>query len=259
MGHLVLISPMFMARFVLIYLKLVLKLKSIIILSFQEDLISGAVYSAAHIRRSSYQEEFSGAEPDKMTVTWKGRRETLKQRLFVDIAMVFLDTNIAIDSNLSGGARAGDVASQALVDEMCAVANIAPVTAQAICDAVFQAGHSYPVWVEMNSLVAQVVNEKLQPFTVCQDRHSLDQDTFNAIEARLLAHFNVSVTRFRIGGAVERREWVSSIKLKYRNARRLIKFAQALAENIATLREDTRAIRAKHYLFWMIVPKACIK
>ena len=54
------------------------------------------------------------------------------------------------------------------------------------------------------------------------------------------------------GQARERRVWVSSIKLKYRNARRPM-FAQAMAQYIATLEEDTHATRAKHYLFWMTV------
>jgi hypothetical protein len=30
-------------------------------------------------------------------------------------------------------------------------------------------------------------------------------------------------------------------------------FAQAMAEYIAAIKEDTRATRATHYLFWMIV------
>ena len=172
-----------------------------------------------------------------------------------------MTTHVAIDNNLSGGAQGqgGDICSRAMLDGLCAMARINPVTAQNICVAVFETGHSHRVWSEINSVVGQVVDKQLPSLPVSADRHSLDQDTFNAIEARLLAHFNVSVTRFRIGGAVEKRKWVSSIKLKYRNVRRLIKFAQALAEHIATLREDTRAIRAKHYWVWMNVPQDCIK
>jgi hypothetical protein len=30
-------------------------------------------------------------------------------------------------------------------------------------------------------------------------------------------------------------------------------FAQRMAQYVATLKENTRALRAKHYLFWMIV------
>ncbi len=96
-------------------------------------------------------------------------------------------------------------------------------------------------------------------FDVC---HSVDQATFDAvtyircsdaIETRLLTHFNVSVAPFGPGGSArERRAWVSSIKLKYRNARRLM-FAQAMAQYIAQLEENTHATRAKHYLFWMLV------
>jgi hypothetical protein len=189
----------------------------------------------------------------KMAVSWKGRRVTLTERLFIDIATLFLDTNVAMDINLSGGANKGDVASRALVDGLCVMANIVPVTAQVISAAVFQTGHSQRVWVEMNSLVAQAVDETLPPLPVCPDRHSLDQVTFDAIETRLRTHFNVNVGGFRPGGpGREIRVWVSSIKLKYRNARRLM-FAQAMAQYIATLEEDTHATRAKHYLFWMIV------
>ena len=141
----------------------------------------------------------------------------------------------------------------AMVDGLCAMANIVPVTGQVICAAVFQCGHSYHVWAAMKSLVGQAVDETLPPLPVVDDRHSLDQVSFDAIETRLLTYFNVFVARFRPGGSArERREWVSSIKLRYRNARRLM-FAQAMAEYIAALEEDTHATRAKHYLFWMIV------
>ena len=105
----------------------------------------------------------------------------------------------------------------------------------------------------MNSVVGQAVNKQLPPLPVFDDRHSLDAATFDDIETRLLTQFNVSVARFGPGGsALERRAWVSSIKLKYRNARRLM-FAQAMAQYIAQLEENTHATRAKHYLFWMIV------
>jgi hypothetical protein len=118
-----------------------------------------------------------------------------------------------------------------MVDGLCAMANIVPVTAQVIGAAVFQSGHSYRVWTEMNSLVGHAVDETLPPLPV----------------------FDVSVARFRPGGSGQaRREWVSSIKLKYRNARRLM-LAQAMAQYIAALEENTHATRAKHYLFWMIV------
>jgi hypothetical protein len=105
----------------------------------------------------------------------------------------------------------------------------------------------------MNSLVGQAVDKTLPPLPVLHDRHSLDHVTFDVIETRLRTHFNVNVGGFRPGGsAIQRRVWVSSIKLKYRNARRPM-FAQAMAKYIATLEEDTHASRAKHYLFWMIV------
>ena len=105
----------------------------------------------------------------------------------------------------------------------------------------------------MNSEVGQVVDKPLPPLPVSADRHSLDQATFNAIETRLLAHFNVPVARFGLGGSwKEKKAWASSIKLKYRNARRLM-FAQAMAEYIAQLEENTHATRVKHYLFWMLV------
>ena len=133
------------------------------------------------------------------------------------------------------------------------MAHIVPVTAQVICAAFFETGHSLPVWSEMNSVVGQAVDKQLPPLPVFADRHSLDQATFNVIETRLLTRFNVSVARFGPGGsALERRAWVSSIKLKYRNARRLM-FAQAMAEYIAQLEENTHATRVKHYLFWMLV------
>ena len=105
----------------------------------------------------------------------------------------------------------------------------------------------------MNSEVGQTVETQLPPLPVFDDRHSLDQATFDATETRLLTHFNVSVARFGPGGsALERRAWVSSIKLKYRNARRLTS-AQSMAQYIAQLEENTHAMRAKHYIFWMIV------
>ena len=130
---------------------------------------------------------------------------------------------------------------------------IVPVTAQVICAAVFETGHSKSVWTEMNSEVGQTVETQLPPLPVFDDRHSLDQATFDATETRLLTHFHVSVARFGPGGSArERRAWVSSIKLKYRNARRLM-FAQAMAQYIAQLEENTHATRAKHYLFWMLV------
>jgi hypothetical protein len=187
-----------------------------------------------------------------MAVNWKGRRETLTEKMFIDIATLFLDTNVAIDSNLSGVASRGDIASRAMVDGLCAMANIVPVTAQAIGAAVLQSGHTYTEWAEMNSLASQAADETLPPLPGFHNRHSLDEVAFEAIETRLLTHFNVTVARFRPGGSErERRVWVSSIKLKYRNARRLM-FAQAMAKYIAALEEDTHATRAKHYLFWMI-------
>jgi hypothetical protein len=156
--------------------------------------------------------------------------------------MQVLDTNIAIDINLSGAAGKGDVASRSMVDRLCAMANIVPVTAQVIGAAVFQSGHSYRVWAEMNLLVAQAVDETLPPLPVFLDRHSLDPVTFDAIENCFLTYFNVSIARFRRGNVQERnlKEWVSSIKLKCRNARRLM-FAQAMAKYIANLAEDTHA------------------
>jgi hypothetical protein len=70
-------------------------------------------------------------------------------------------------------------------------------------------------------------------FTCRYDRHSLDTATFDAIKTRLLTHFNVSVAPFGPrGSSRERRAWVYSIKLKYRNARRLI-FARAMTQYIA--------------------------
>ncbi len=138
-----------------------------------------------------------------------------------------------------------------MVDGLCAMARIDPVTAWNICVAVFETGHSHRVWSEMNSVVGQVVDKQLPSLPVFADRHSLDQATFNAIETRLLTHFNVSVVRFG-GSWKEKKAWVSSIKLKYRNARRLL-FAQAMAQYIAQLEENTHATRAKHYLFWMFV------
>jgi hypothetical protein len=108
------------------------------------------------------------------------------------------------------------------------MADIVPVTAQVICAAVFETGHSKSVWTEMNSEVGQTVETQLPPLPVFDDRHSLDQATFDATETRLLTHFHVIVARFGPGGSArERRAWVSSIKLKYRNARRPM-FAQAM-------------------------------
>jgi hypothetical protein len=138
------------------------------------------------------------------------------------------------------------------------MAHIGPVAAQNICAAVFGTGHTKQVFQEMNSVVWQAVDKQLPSLPVVDDRHSLDQATFDAIETRLLTHFNVSVARFGPGGSLrERRAWVSSIKLKYRNARRLM-FAQTMAQYIAQLAENTHATRAKHYLFWML-PNFCRK
>ena len=189
-----------------------------------------------------------------MVVKWEGRRATLTEKLFVDIATSFLTTHVAIDSNLSGGASGdGNVASRAMVDGLCVMAHIAPVAAQNICDAVFETGHTRLVFQEMNSVVGQAVNKQLPPLPFFDDRHSLDQATFDAIETRLLEHFNVYVARFAPGGSARaRRAWVSSIKLKYRNARRLL-FAQTMTQYIAQLEENTHATRVKHYLFWMLV------
>jgi len=46
----------------------------------------------------------SASKPVKMVVDWKGRRATLTEQLFIDIATSFLTTHVAIDRNLSGGA-----------------------------------------------------------------------------------------------------------------------------------------------------------
>jgi hypothetical protein len=198
----------------------------------------------------------SANEPIKMLVNWKGSRKTLTDNLFVDIATSFLTTHVAIDRNLLGGASAAgksDFTSRAMVDVLCAMAKITTVAAQDICDAVFATGHSHRVYEEMNSIVGRAVDEQLQPLPVFANRHSLDAATFDDIETRLLTHFNVSVARFGLGGSSkEKKAWVSSIKLKYRNARRLL-FAQAMAQYIAQLEENTHATRAKHYLFWMLV------
>jgi hypothetical protein len=127
-----------------------------------------------------------------MVVKWEGRRATLTEKLFVDIATSFLTTHVAIDSNLSGGASGdGNVASRAMVDGLCVMAHIAPVAAQNICDAVFETGHTKKVFQEMNSVVGQAVNKQLPPLPYFDDRHSLDQATFDATETRLLTHFNV--------------------------------------------------------------------
>jgi hypothetical protein len=52
-------------------------------------------------------------------------------------------------SPLREGARASerdnDLASRAMVDGLCAMANIVPVTGQVIGSAVFRCGHSYRV------------------------------------------------------------------------------------------------------------------
>ena len=133
------------------------------------------------------------------------------------------------------------------------MADIARVELQDICDAVFATGHTLAVYTEMNSIVGHAVDKKLPPLPVGADRHSLDAATFDDIKTRLLTHFNVSVSPFGPGGSArERRAWVYSIKLKYRNARRLTS-AQLMAQYIAQLEENTHAMRAKHYLFWMLV------
>jgi hypothetical protein len=53
---------------------------------------------------------------------------------------------------------------------------------------------------------------------------------FNAIEARLQEHYHVTAGPFLPEGE-ERRLWVSSMKLRYRNARRRM-FARAMSEHI---------------------------
>ena len=66
----------------------------------------------------------SGNKPVKMAVRWKGRRVTLTEKLFIDIVTSFLTTHVAIYSNLSGGSPGpGDVASRAMVDGLCAMAD----------------------------------------------------------------------------------------------------------------------------------------
>ena len=196
----------------------------------------------------------SANKPVKMVVQWEGRRATLTEDLFVAIATSCLTTHMDIDSNLSGGSLGkGDIASRAMVDGLCAMAHITPFTVQNICTAVFETGHSLAVWSEMNVEVGQAVDKQLPSLPVFDDRYTLDQATFDAIETRLLTHFNVSVARFVPGGsALDKRAWVSTIKLKYRNARRLL-FAQAMAQYIAQSQENTHATRSKHYLFWMLV------
>jgi hypothetical protein len=198
----------------------------------------------------------SANKPVKMHVNWKGSRKTLTDKLFVDIVTSFLTNHVAIDRNLLGGASAAgksDFTSRAMLDVLCAMAKITTVAPQDICDAVFAIGHSQRVYKEMNTIVGRAVDEQLQPLPVFADGHSLDAATFDDIATRLLTHFNVSVARFGPGGSErERRAWVSSIKLKYRNARRLTS-AQSMAQYIAQLEENTHAMRAKHYIFWMIV------
>ena len=86
---------------------------------------------------------------------------------FRPIATSFLTTHVAIDSNLSGGASGqGDVASRAMVDGLCVMAHIAPVTAQNICAAVFEIGHTKPVFQELNSVVWQAVDKHLPSLPV---------------------------------------------------------------------------------------------
>ena len=191
-----------------------------------------------------------------MQVTWAGGRKILTDKLFVVITTSFLDKHVSIDNNLLGGAsEAGkpDVASREMVDGLYVLAHIASVAAQDICDAVFATGHSRPVYEEMNAKVRQVVDQHLSSLPVVADRHWLHPDTFDDIKTRLLSHFGVTVDRFGPGGSTrKKRAWVASTKLKYRNARRLM-FAQKMAQYIATLEENTHAVRAKHYLFWMLV------
>ena len=199
----------------------------------------------------------SANKPVKMHVIWKGSRKTLTDNLFVDIATSFLTTHVAIDRNLLGGASVAggksDFTSRAMVDVLCAMAKITTVAAQDICDAVFATGHSHRVYEEMNTIVGRAVDEQLQPLPVFADRHSIDAATVDDIETRLRTHFNVCVARFGPGGSSrEKKAWVSSIKRQYRNARRLVS-AQSMAQYIAQLEENTHAMRAKHYIFWMIV------
>jgi hypothetical protein len=102
------------------------------------------------------------------------------------------------------------------------------------------------VFQEMNSVVWQAIDKQLQSLPVFHDCYSLDQATFDAIETRLLTHFSVSVARFSTGGSTRaRKAWVSSIKLKYSNYRRLM-FAQTMAQYIAQNEENTHATRTKH-------------
>jgi hypothetical protein len=228
---------------------------------------AGRVLEHQALRPTHTQTQFAMAlvklsdnKPVKMHVNWKGiycSRKTLTGELFVDIETSFLTKHVAIDRNLLGGASAasgqGDVASWSIVDVLCAMANIVSVAAQDICDAVFATGHTHQVYTEMNSIVGQAVDQQLPPLPVFADRHSLDAATFDAIKTRLLTHFNVSVARIGPGGSTkEKKAKVSSTKLQYRNARRLM-FAQTMAQYIAQLKENTHATRAKHYLFWMLV------
>ena len=75
--------------------------------------------NASHIVLVGAQEfgmalrRLSANQPVKMVVDWKGRRATLTEKLFIDIATSFLTAHVAIDYNLSGGAPVNfDIASR---------------------------------------------------------------------------------------------------------------------------------------------------
>ena len=95
------------------------------------------------------------------------------------------------------------------------MADIVPVTAQVICAAVFETGHSKSVWTEMNSEVGQTV---IRPRGLSTREESVGLFDQAKISQR-------SEADVRAGNALY----------------------------IARLEENTHATRAKHSLFWMLV------
>ena len=72
---------------------------------------AGRVLEQQALRPTHTQAQFamalmslSAEKPVKMVVKWEGRRATLTEQLFIDIATSFLTAHVAIDRNLSGGA-----------------------------------------------------------------------------------------------------------------------------------------------------------
>jgi hypothetical protein len=124
------------------------------------------------------------------------------------------------------------------------IAVIDPIAPDAICIAVFMFRHHRDVRREMNSLAGAAVDKTLPPIPSDDGNGRLIAVRSTPLRLackstimRLPAH------SLRPEGE-EKRLWVSSIKLRYRNARRLM-FARAMSEHITGLEPHLQASRCE--------------